>query len=135
MLEMAAGNRPWLLGVNLLYHMDNCVGERCKMAEGWWLKANLPLQTFIKYLAKILILLVLCKYSIQCLPLFYFYFTSTIPLLYFYQLTICCQPKSVHNTLHFLLVVYQLFPTWECFVPSMGMFCSQYGNILFRTWE
>ena len=31
---------------------------------------------------------------------------------------------------HFLLVAYQLFPTWEYFVPNVGIIYSQRGNNL-----
>ena len=27
-----------------------------------------------------------------------------------------------------------LFPAWELFIPSVGIFCSQYGNIFHVTY-
>ena len=28
-----------------------------------------------------------------------------------------------------------LFPHWEHFIPTLGMFCSHLGNIMFPRWE
>ena len=99
-------------------------------------------------LAKILILLGFCKYFLDYFLLFYIYKTSTYHLSYLYNLNKCpfCYNKgslfrnkgsllmnkcrlSVNKELqavHFL--AHYLFPRWECFIPRLGMFCSQRGN-------
>ena len=61
---------------------------------------------------------------------YFLLFTSTLLLLILYLTsTISLQVTFRHPT------VLRLFPPWERFIPTVGMFHSQRGNILFPTWE
>ena len=76
-----------------------------------------------------------------------FYFASTNPLPYLYQFStshllqkcsLCCNKRALLSDKGSLFCnkclctapqVHYLFPTWEQFIPSVGMWCSQRGNI------
>ena len=105
-------------------------------------------------LAKILILLGFCKYFLDYFLLFYIYKTSTYHLSYLYNLNkrpFCYNKGSLFRNKGALLMnkcrlsvnkdfllqqgVDNRSLPGSLFIPTVGMFYSQAGNVLFPTWE
>ena len=110
-----------------------------------------------KFLSNTLILLGFCEYFLQFYPLLILYLSSTKPLLNLYSFStnrllqkhvLCCNKRSLLRNKGSLfcnktsllptsaiLQARYLFPTWEYFIPNVGTFYSQRGNITLSTWE
>jgi len=94
--------------------------------------------------ANILILLGICKFFIRFFHLLCLYYSSTIPLLYLYKLnkrSLSSNKGTLFCNKGTLLVNKRLlFPSdhntaGSVFIPKVGMFYSQAGNISFPRWE
>ena len=112
----------------------------------------LSLPNHHKFLAKILILLGICKYFLNFLPLLILYLSSTKPLLILYQSStnllpifyplcrisaLCCNKGSLFCNKGALFCNKRSLLSGRCCLFTLlrlGI-CSQRGNTLFPVWE
>ena len=108
----------------------------------------LSLPNHHKFLAKILILLGICKYFLNFLPLLILYLSSTYPLPIFYPLcritALCCNKGSLFcnkgalfcNKGALFCNKRSLLSDKCCLFTLLRLgICSQRGNTLFPVWE
>ena len=118
---------------------------------------SLPLLNKLKFLSNTPILLGFREYFLKFYPLLNLYLSSTYPLPKLYKSStfhllqkhvLCCNKRSLLRNKGSLfcnktsllptsaiLQARYLFPTWEYFIPNVGTFYSQRGNITLSTWE